>query len=270
MELQRVVQVLRRFAPLELAESWDNVGLLLEPSNSLIKKVFLTNDLTERVMEEAIAWKANMIISYHPPIFSAFKRLDQSNWRSRIVIKCLENRIALYSPHTSWDCVKGGVNDWLGKAFSSRLPSRVDFISPFDKGEGISGGPGRVITLEQPIDFKQAINLVKSHLKLTAVRTSKPAVEKSIKTIGLCAGSGSAVLQQAHSAQPFDLLVTGGMGHHDALEAVHQGSYVILSEHSDTERGFLHDFKEKLRAEVPELEVTVSVIDEDPMKTDGP
>ena len=58
-----------------------------------------------------------MIISYHPPIFQAFKRLTQADWKHRFIIKCIENRIAVYSPHTSWDSIEGGINDWILDAF---------------------------------------------------------------------------------------------------------------------------------------------------------
>lgn len=92
------------FAPTKFAEKWDNVGVLVEPSSEQdIKKILLTNDLTENVMEEALKHEVNMIVSYHPPIFSGLKRLTQENWKERIIVKCIENRIALYSPHTSWD-----------------------------------------------------------------------------------------------------------------------------------------------------------------------
>lgn len=115
MELNDVVQHLKKYAPLSLAESWDNVGLLVEPStkNHLIKSILLTNDLTENVMEEAMKKNVNMIVSYHPPIFTPFKSLTRSSWKKRIILKAIENKIAIYSPHTSFDVVNGGINDWL-------------------------------------------------------------------------------------------------------------------------------------------------------------
>uniref|UniRef100_A0A3B5L2W8 NIF3-like protein 1 n=1 Tax=Xiphophorus couchianus TaxID=32473 RepID=A0A3B5L2W8_9TELE len=70
MELKEVLQVLEQLAPLSLAELWDNVGLLVEPSKSRpIKTVLLTNDLTDGVMEEAEALSCDLIVSYHPPLF---------------------------------------------------------------------------------------------------------------------------------------------------------------------------------------------------------
>ena len=116
--LQDVVRQLSKFASTKLAEKWDNVGLLVEPSGShKIKHILLTNDLTQSVLDEALAKSVEMIISYHPPIFVPLKRLSQGNWKERIIMKCIENRIAIYSPHTSYDAVKGGVNDWLIECF---------------------------------------------------------------------------------------------------------------------------------------------------------
>ena len=116
--LQEVVKQLGKFASTKLAEKWDNVGLLVEPSGChKVKRILLTNDLTQAVLEEAVRKSVEMIISYHPPIFAPLKRLSQGNWKERIITKCIEKRIAVYSPHTSFDAVIGGVNDWLIQCF---------------------------------------------------------------------------------------------------------------------------------------------------------
>ena len=82
MNLKEIVKKLEIFAPLHLAGSWDNVGLLIEPSGEkIVKKIFLTNDLTEPVMEESIKVNTDMIFSYHPPIFRPLKRLTSSSWK---------------------------------------------------------------------------------------------------------------------------------------------------------------------------------------------
>jgi len=108
LSLPVVLEKLTEYASPSYAETWDNVGLLLEPSPPhVVEHVFLTNDLTEEVLEEAIDKRASLIVSYHPPIFSGIKRITQDRWKDRLVVKCMENRIALYSPHTSYDVVKG-------------------------------------------------------------------------------------------------------------------------------------------------------------------
>lgn len=122
MELKEVLQTLEQLAPLSLAEPWDNVGLLVEPSKSRpIKTILLTNDLTDAVMEEAEALSCDLIVSYHPPLFQPIKRLIQKDWKQRLAIRAVEAGMAVFSPHTSWDSMKEGVNDWLvgglGKTF---------------------------------------------------------------------------------------------------------------------------------------------------------
>ncbi|XP_075034897.1 NIF3-like protein 1 [Mixophyes fleayi] len=117
MDLTTVVSHLNALAPPALAESWDNVGLLVEPSPPhQVQKLLLTNDLTEDVLEEAVGMGADMVLSYHPPIFKALKRLTCGHWKERLVVRALEKRLAVYSPHTACDALSNGVNDWLGKA----------------------------------------------------------------------------------------------------------------------------------------------------------
>ena len=108
IELNEVVNILESYAPSSLAEKWDNVGLLVEPSlPHKVCKLLLTNDLTEGVLDEAMKKSADFILSYHPPIFSSIKRITQESWKNRILVKAIENRIAVYSPHTSYDALKG-------------------------------------------------------------------------------------------------------------------------------------------------------------------
>lgn len=78
VSLKEVVKKLQEIAPLKLAESWDNVGLLVEPNeNKIINNILLTIDLTEEVVEEAIKLKSELIISYHPNIFRPLKQVTQ-------------------------------------------------------------------------------------------------------------------------------------------------------------------------------------------------
>lgn len=118
MNLKLLVKRLQEYANLKIACDWDNIGLLVEPSGDFdVRKVLLTTDLTEPVLEEALRLNVNMIISYHPVIVDPLKRLTQSEWKQRSIVRCIENRIAVYSPHTSWDSINGGINDWIMDAF---------------------------------------------------------------------------------------------------------------------------------------------------------
>jgi putative NIF3 family GTP cyclohydrolase 1 type 2 len=80
LSLNSVVSELNRLT--NLAESWDNVGLLVEPStHKVVSKILQTNDVAERVMEEAIASSTDLTYSYHPPIFAPLKRITSSSWK---------------------------------------------------------------------------------------------------------------------------------------------------------------------------------------------
>ncbi|XP_052049693.1 NIF3-like protein 1 isoform X2 [Apodemus sylvaticus] len=120
MDLKTLLSSLNEFASLSFAESWDNVGLLVEPSPPhTVNTLFLTNDLTEEVMEEALQKKADLILSYHPPIFRPMKHITWKTWKERLVIRALENRVAIYSPHTAYDAAPQGVNSWLAKGLGT-------------------------------------------------------------------------------------------------------------------------------------------------------
>jgi dinuclear metal center YbgI/SA1388 family protein len=128
MNVADLVQGMERIAPLELAESWDNVGLLVgSPQRALDGPVLLTIDLTERVLEEAVAARAAAIVSYHPPLWEPVKRLTTDTPRGRIMLGAIESRIAIYSPHTALDAADRGVTDWLCEGLSgSRSPWHID------------------------------------------------------------------------------------------------------------------------------------------------
>ena len=113
-----MVKVLEQVAPTSHAETWDNVGLLLEPSPpQRIEQLAITNDLTEEVLEELLQLWGNggcgLVVSYHPPIFKALKRLTQSSSKERVLVRAMEAGLAIYSPHTALDNMEGGINDWL-------------------------------------------------------------------------------------------------------------------------------------------------------------
>ncbi|GAB1602246.1 NIF3-like protein 1 [Argonauta hians] len=343
--LNKIVTLISGFMPPSLAESWDNVGLLVEPSlPHNVSKILLTNDLTPEVLDEAVEINANFILSYHPPIFSPLKRLCQGSWKQKLIVRAIENRIAIYSPHTSCDALNGGVNDWLISAFDnesvSALSSKEDPAFKFshcvsvscdtenrsfllkdlteikgvslisDTLEGDSGvcvkflctesslqnvaktfsshpvnnpvftkvakppltdtGIGRISKLKSKISLTESIDLVKKHLKLPHLRVATAhgpgfsAAEETIKTVAVCAGSGASVLRGVKA----DLYVTGEMSHHEVLEAIHNGSSVLLCEHSNTERGYLDNLKTSLENLLAEIspEVCISKVDADPLR----
>ncbi|CAG9862020.1 unnamed protein product [Phyllotreta striolata] len=261
MPLVEVVKKLKAYAPLDLAEHWDNVGLLIEPSSgATVSTILVTIDLTEDVVDEAIENKARLIISYHPNIFKPLKTISQGHWKERIISKCIKNDIAVFSPHTTWDAMQNGVHEWLANAFqySENRPiiENKDYVGIY--------GVGRYITLNNSISLKNAIALIKDHVGVPYVRVGVAKhrhLDSPISTVAICAGSGASVL----SGILADLYLTGEMLHHEVLEATQNGINVILCNHSDSERGFLKKFQETFKHEG--LNVILSKIDKDCLET---
>ena len=98
------------FAPLPLQEGYDNAGLQIGVTEAEVTGVLLCLDVTEEVVDEAIASECNLIVSHHPLIFHGLKRITGRNYVERCILKALGNNIAIYSAHTNLDNAPGGVN----------------------------------------------------------------------------------------------------------------------------------------------------------------
>jgi dinuclear metal center YbgI/SA1388 family protein len=110
MRIKDITDYLETIAPLNYQESYDNSGLIVGDSNAPVKKVLITLDVTEDVMDEAIKEKCQLIIAHHPIVFSGIKKLNGKNYVERVVIKAVKKDIAIYAIHTNYDNVIDGVN----------------------------------------------------------------------------------------------------------------------------------------------------------------
>ena len=108
--IKEITNTIEEFAPLSYQESYDNCGLLVGNAEANCTGVLLSLDCTEEVLEEAIKEKCNLIISHHPVLFSGIKKITGADATQRILIKAIQNNIALYAAHTNVDNVRNGVN----------------------------------------------------------------------------------------------------------------------------------------------------------------
>ena len=370
--IRSVITRLEAIAPLELAEPWDNVGLLLgDARRDLNGPVFLTIDLTEASLAEAVAAGAGMIVAYHPPIFRELKRITTDDPRGRTLLGAVESAIPVYSPHTALDATEGGVTDWLcdmlaptggdtnlgdrraltpasipdpdathklvtfvpaehaervrdglasigagrigaysncsftaagtgsfiggegtapvvGQAGTlemvpetrlemvcpgSALPLAVEILRalhpyeepPFDVYPLVPKprralGAGRRIRLDQPATPTQLADNLKANLGVDAVKLASAGAEEPVTIVGVCPGSGGSLMAGA-IADGCRLFVTGEVSHHEALAATARGCSVLLAGHTNTEGGYLHRYSDRIKAQLPGLDVIVSAVD---------
>jgi len=158
MKVVDVVRTMEAVAPPELAEDWDNVGLLAGDLDAAVRKVLVCTDVTEPVLAEAVAAKAQMIVAHHPVIFQSVTRVTASE--TPVVFEALRRGIAILAAHTNFDAAIGGTNDALADVLQlvDRRPVTpaglggrckvVVFVPPDDlprvAGAAFAAGAGRI------------------------------------------------------------------------------------------------------------------------------
>ncbi|ODQ78963.1 hypothetical protein BABINDRAFT_162049 [Babjeviella inositovora NRRL Y-12698] len=277
--IKAIVNSIQKFYPTRLADkSWDNTGLLVEGSSldvsvtedkSAQLNILLTIDLTQSVADEGVAHNSSLILAYHPFIFRGLKSITTKDPQQRSLLKLISNGISVYCPHTAIDAAKGGVNDFLadGLAALQSLKSReVCDSDPKDHNEG--EGMGRLVEFNEPVALTALVKQIKSHLQIDHVQVATADEHKKISTVALCAGSGGSVFKGVDA----DLYYTGELSHHEALFFKENGKTVILTNHTNCERGYLTVVKENLQRDLSEqgytnVDIKISETDVDPLKT---
>jgi len=113
MKIKEITSFLETLAPLSLQENYDNAGLIVGSTDAEVSSVLICLDSTEVVIEEAIQKKCSLVITHHPIIFGGIKKLNGKNYVERVVIKAIQNNIAIYAAHTNLDNVHIGVNKMI-------------------------------------------------------------------------------------------------------------------------------------------------------------
>lgn len=110
MKIQDIITHIEKLAPLHYAQDFDNVGLLVGNASTTVNGVLVTLDCLEAVVDEAIEKGCNLIVTFHPIIFSGLKHLRATDYVRRTVLKAIKNDIAIYATHTALDMAHGGVS----------------------------------------------------------------------------------------------------------------------------------------------------------------
>lgn len=259
--IRKVAEIIEREYPKERADtSWDNTGILLE-FDGVQESLLICIDLTEEVVEEAEEKKISTILAYHPPIFVPLKRITKEN---KILHKCMNNRVSIYSPHTAFDGGVNGINHWL----STLVPGSTNIATI-----------GYVQVCNNEKRIKDILEVLDGHLSLETVRYSLATghtIDTVPRTMAVGAGASSRTLKKlvfdpeidsAPAKYPlFNLIITGEASHHDLLYFKKLGVSAIVLEHSRSERGFLSKISEYLKNELPTAKIVLSAEDRDPIR----
>ena len=113
MQISKIIEALEKWAPLAWQEPYDNAGLIVDKPDQVCTGVICSLDCTEAVVDEAIAKGCNLIVSHHPIVFKGIKQFNSNDYVSLVVMKAIQNNIALYAIHTNLDNLLEGVNKTL-------------------------------------------------------------------------------------------------------------------------------------------------------------
>ena len=205
-------------APFELAEEWDNVGLLFGHAQAEVTRVLVALDLTQGVLEEARALGAQLILTHHPIMFSSRKRVTDEDREGRLMLGMAEAGIAHIAAHTNLDAASGGVNDTLMAAMGATNLAGEGCVRAGDLPEGTTLGALAAL----------AERRLRGPVRVYGDR------ETLVRRLGCCSGAGGSEIAEA-KALGADCFITGEVRHHEALDAVDGGVCVLEAGHFETE-----------------------------------
>ena len=252
--VQQVYEAMQRIAPLQLAESWDNPGLLVDCGGT-VHRILVTLDITPEVVAEAAQKHCELIVAHHPVIFDPLRTLSEKD----VPFLLVRSGISAVCMHTNLDAAEGGVNDVLAEIFGMR-----DAV-PFADGCGRVGEIDP-ITVPQLARKAQQELAARCNLPLdgsAAVQVKFADHGRVVRRLAVISGAGGSMFEQA-LAQNADCLLTGEANHHHACDAKRLGIALVAAGHYATEFPVTAAVAKRLQALLPETEVLVSTENRDP------
>lgn len=257
MKIREVVDALERFAPLPLQESWDNAGLQVGLTEAEVSGALLCLDVTEEVVDEALRLGCNLIVSHHPLIFRALKQVSDATDVQRTVMNAIRNDVAIVSMHTNMDNARGGVNFKIAEKLGL---SDVRFLGAdgitADKGSGVVG------ELSVPVAAADFIQMLKERFDVRCVQCNS-LLQRSIRRVALCGGSGSFMLDDAVKAGA-DAFVTGEMHYHEFFAREQQIQIAVIG-HYQSEQFTNEIFNSIIKEACPQVRTFLTQTNTNPI-----
>ncbi len=209
VKIREVVSALERFAPLPLQEGFDNAGLQVGLTEAEVSGALLCLDVTESIVDEAVAKGCNLIVSHHPLVFHPIKKLVYADFVQRCVAKAIKNDITILSMHTNIDNSEGGVNFMIARKMGLK---NVDFFAE-KQVDGIRCGSGTIGELPEAVAADDFVMMLKKEFDVECVQCNQ-LLRRPIRKVAVCGGAGSFLLPEAIRLGA-DAFVTGEMHYHE-------------------------------------------------------
>ena len=255
MRLREVIDALERLAPPRLQDEWDNSGLQVGFPETEISGILVCLDITEAIVEEAVAAGCNLIVSHHPLLFKPLRQVSDTTYQQRCVVRALAAGISIYSAHTSLDNAPGGVNHKIAALLGLQ---ELRWLLPKEDEDAGSGLVGELPQGETDSDFFARMKRV---FGVQCLRHSAPD-GRQIRRVALCGGAGAFLLREAVRAGA-DCFLSGEFHYHDYFE----NGGVLLCElgHYQSEQYTQDLLQTYLEAHCPGIRVVKTARDTNPI-----
>ena len=255
MKIQEVLSALEQFAPLPLQESWDNAGLQIGLTEAEVSGALLCLDVTEKVIDEAIAKDCNLVVSHHPLLFHGLKQVSDANDVQRTVRKAIKADVCVISMHTNMDNARGGVNFKIAERLGL-----IGEMGPMSSQEKI---PMVVAELPQPLEAQAFIELVKERFGVKCAMCNE-LLQRPISKVAICGGAGDFMLDEA-IAKGADAFITGEMHYHVYFGHEQQIQICVIG-HYESEQFTSEIFRDIIEKACPGFRTVIAETNTNPIR----
>ena len=250
-----IIRCLDEIAPFSIAESWDNVGLLIGEKDREVSSVLVGLDPTSRLLDEAVHGCMDTVITHHPAIFKPIPSINTAEPGGKFLEKALVNKINVLACHTNFDSASIGVNDALAELLGLQ---EIRPLIPSTSHPAEGAGLGRIGLYQNGIRKHEFIARLLEILDIQAVMVAGQMPDL-IRCVALCGGSGSDFAETAKNSGA-EVYLSSEIKHNVARWAEEAGICVIDGTHYATEKPAVKLLAEKLRQKIYEngWEITVT------------
>lgn len=240
MKCSEIIEKLNVLAPEGCACDWDNPGLLAGRSDKEVKKIYIALDATDQVVDDAIASGADMLLTHHPLIFKAVKKVNDQNFITRRLIKLIQADISYYAMHTNFDGAPGCMADLAAQRMKLTDCVPLEVLGEMEReGKNVSYGIGKIGLRREAVTVRELGKQVKEVFDLPFVVVyGEELLDRPVTKIAVCPGSGGSEIEGA-LACGCQVLVTGDISHHQGIDAAARKMAVIDAGHYGLEHIFI-------------------------------
>ncbi len=224
-----IYSFLDSIAPFSTSAPWDNTGLLVGDENKNVKKVMISLDVTDDLIDQATKEKVDLVITHHPVIFDPVKSVTSDT----LLYKAVSSGLSFISSHTCLDIAKDGVNDCLANAVGIKNIESIEEDVFLKLGE-----------IEEKSE-DEFVAILKDKLSCNVLYNS---TGNKIKKVAFCSGSGGDLWELAKEIEA-DALLTGEAKYHEFLDASFNNISIFACGHFETEVVVIDMLREKLEKE---------------------